>query len=116
MNEVLDIFYNELINEASKGKVLAYFTYALRFNTKLNGKFIAYSPSNYLVPTIEINNKELFDRLLCEYVSIAYKFYMEEYSRGVRPEDDSDYQKNYIKTIITSLLSKILLEIIAIKN
>ncbi len=110
MNEILDIFYNELINEASKGLVDAFFTYALRFNTKLNGKYIAYGPSDYLVPTIEINDKELFDKLLSEYVRIAHAFYLEEYTSGVRREDDPEFDKNYIKTIITSLFSNASIE------
>ena len=106
MAKVIDLFYNEIIPEAALGKVKTYFLYGTIFATRLNGEYISKSPyKEKMIPTLEINNKDLFDHLLLEYAKLAYDFYNEEYSNIVSREEDKDYAKNYVKTIMTLLWS-----------
>ena len=106
MKKVIDVFYDEIIPEAAEGKVKTYFLYGTLFETRLNGKYISKSThKEKIIPTLEINNKELFDQLLLKYTKLAYYFYEEEYSKLLNKEEDKDYTKNYIKTIMTLLWS-----------
>lgn len=98
---VLDIFYNEVIKEAREGKVEAYFTYNILFNTLIDDKLINIENDingRLLIPTLNIKNKNLFDDLLIEYTKQAYKFYK---SNKYEELDEHDY----IKTILTLLWS-----------
>lgn len=76
---ILDIFYNNIIREATTGKVDCYLKYNLIFNTEIEGiklkDKISSSNDNLLIPTLFIRNKEEFDSLLLEYVDKALKFY-----------------------------------------
>ena len=100
----LDIFYNEIIKEAAKGKIEAYFYYNIIFSTKIVDKDITKVEENeLLVPTLIINDKEKFDRLLLEYIEIAKNFYNEK-------NFEITDEKNKIKTIIASLFSNATLE------
>ena len=98
---VLDIFYNEVIKEAREGKVEAYFTYNILFNTLIDDKLINIENDingRLLIPTLKIKNKNLFNDLLIEYTKQAYKFYK---SNKYEELDEHDY----IKTILTLLWS-----------
>ncbi len=98
---VLDIFYNEVIKEAREGKVEAYFTYNILFNTLIDDKLINIENDingRLLIPTLKIKNKKAFDELLTEYTLEAYKFYK---SSKYEELDEHDY----IKTILTLLWS-----------
>ncbi len=89
---MLEIFYNEIIKEAKDGRIKCEndFIYNIIFNTKINNKLLYYSDnSNLFVPTLNIKNKDLFDKLLLLYVKNAQKF----------------YEINDIKTIMTLLWS-----------
>jgi len=74
---ILDIFYNEIVKEASKGRIDCYFYYNIIFSTKVNNEYIeAYSDiKDILIPTLNISNKELFDNLLVDYAMKALNFY-----------------------------------------
>ena len=62
--EILNIFYNDILKEAMDGKVDCYFTFNIRFFNNLE-------PHNNddMVPILNITNKELFNKLLIEYVN-----------------------------------------------
>lgn len=80
-NLVLDIFYNEIINEAQNGKIDAYFMMNLVFNTIIENKTITIAQTqqdDIIVPTLKITNKNLFNYLLVEYVHKAMKTYHEK--------------------------------------
>ncbi len=78
----LSIFYNGILKEASCGRVHLYAPYNIIFNTliledniKIESK-VEYE--DVIIPTLIIDNKELFNSLLEEYVSKALLFYDEE--------------------------------------
>ncbi len=102
---ILDIFYNEIIKEASCGKIETYFTYNIIFSTKIVDNYIYVATNeDLLVPTLYINDKEKFDSLLVEYVEIAKSFY----------KDSSHFEgtdeKNIVKTIMALLFSNATIE------
>jgi hypothetical protein len=76
---VLDIFYNHIIPEASEGRIDCNFYYNMVFSTRIveNDVFVQANnlSDNLLIPTLLIKDKELFDRLLVEYVDLAMQFY-----------------------------------------
>lgn len=80
---ILDIFYENIIPEASMGRINSYFYYNIMFSTYFTeeNKFIECKEKNkdLLIPTLVINNKKLFDSLLLEYVDKALQFYDNEY-------------------------------------
>ena len=67
MNEILDLFYNEVLKETATGRVDCGMMYNVLFKTKINDKTIYNLDSNIvkntslLIPTLIINNKEEFD-------------------------------------------------------
>lgn len=75
----LDIFYNNIIKEATIGRIDAYFYYNIIFNTfikEINTYYEAKSNNDdLLIPTLVIKNKEEFDKLLTIYVDKALEFY-----------------------------------------
>jgi len=99
--EILNLFYNEIVMEASKGRIDCYFFYNIIFNTKIEDKFIEATSNveDIIIPTLNIKDKDSFDDLLVIYVNRALKFY-----------DDSNFQKDAIEEginkekIIMSLL------------
>jgi len=80
--EVLDIFYNEVIPEAAKGKIDSYFSLNILFNTYLVETNTKVSDEvNYddvLVPTLMIKSKKVFDILLRKYINIAMEYYKDD--------------------------------------
>lgn len=77
MNEdVLDIFYNSIIPEASTGSVDCFMYYNICFNTIIEGHMIKKDNPFYIdAPVLEIKNKSVFDELLKKYVELALEFY-----------------------------------------
>ena len=77
--DILDVFYNCLIKEASVGSVDCYFTYNMRFDTVIREDDVSLikeeDQDNLLVPTLMIKDKKEFNSLLKEYVELALKFY-----------------------------------------
>lgn len=99
MNNVLDIFYNEIIKEASVGKIDCYFTYNILFNTIINDKKITESNiKDKLIPTLIIKDKDKFDSLLITYHNLAYEFY-----KDYRLEELDNY--NYSKSLMSLIWS-----------
>ena len=101
---ILDIFYNEIIKEAAKGKIEAYFYYNIIFSTRIVDKDVTVVEENeLLVPKLIINDKERFDSLLIDYVETAKEFYKDN-------NFETNDEKNIIKSIIASLFSNATLE------
>lgn len=102
---MIKVFYEEVIKEASMGNVESYFTYNLLFNTSIPECGIKYEVCNkyshLLVPTLYINNKGLFDKLLGEYLVLALEFYSED--PLFKEFSDNNYFK--CKTILSLLWS-----------
>ena len=100
--DTLDIFYNQVIREAAFGRVDCYFMFNMLFNTRIvstNTEIEAsYLNSNLLVPTLRINNKEEFDKLLIEYVDIASDFY----SKFLSSIPDENLRKKAVLTLLWS--------------
>ena len=99
MNNILDLFYNEILKETATGRVDCGMMYNVLFKTKINGKTLYNLDSNIvqntnlLIPTLIIDNKEEFDKVLQEYYIKAKEFYKEKIDK-----DD-----NFDKTILTLL-------------
>ncbi len=100
----IKIFFEEIIQEASKGCVESYFKYNILFNTKISELGIDMKCNDtfneYTVPTLKINNISLFNELLGIYVEKALDFYEFE---ELLEDDCNDYYK--IKTILSLLWS-----------
>ena len=77
--DVLSIFYNNIIPEATTGRINCLTYYNIAFSTNIVEEAKIYScdidNDNLLIPTLMIKNKLEFDRLLIEYVNLALKFY-----------------------------------------
>lgn len=76
--DVLDIFYNSVIKEATTGRINCFVYYNVVFSTKIyNDKEYDCKITNdgVLIPTLMIRNKDKFDALLTEYVDMALEFY-----------------------------------------
>lgn len=78
----LEIFYNQIIDEASTGRVDCYFMYNVLFNCSVPQLGIEnvsnYDNSNIVVPTLRIHDIESFNDLLLTYLDKAMDFYKEE--------------------------------------
>lgn len=83
-NNLLDLFYDCIIQEAATGRVDCFFRYNLIFHTSIleeNIHIIAKNDNpDLMIPTLNIQNRREFDSLLLEYVHKALDFY-----------DDKDY-------------------------
>jgi len=113
---ILNIFYENIIPEASMGRVNSYFYYNIMFSTYLveDNKFIECKEKNenLFIPTLIIKNKNLFDKLLVEYVTGALKFYSDD-NFCDEILDYKMYDDNRIckeKTILTTLFSNATME------
>lgn len=102
---MLDIFYNEIINEAATGRIDCFGMYNVIFNTNINEDNIMINTtntnSNLIIPTLTINDKELFNKLLVEYTLKAENFY----DKSNFFEEITDNDKLIKKTIMTLLWS-----------
>lgn len=79
-NEILNLFYNNIIPEAYKGRVNCYFIYNIFFYTRIPEMNIDLIPeqemgSSFIVPTLYIRDYKKFNDLLIKYVDKALKFY-----------------------------------------
>lgn len=81
MNEdILDIFYNSIIPEASRGTIDCFMYYNICFNTSIEGQTIKGNNPSYVdPPLLEIRDKKEFDDILKEYIDLALEFYDDEY-------------------------------------
>ena len=100
-SKILELFYREIVPEAACGKIRIAnnVNYAIIFNTKLlelKKVYRKYNDSELMIPTLIIDNKREFDRLLCEYTIKATSYY-----------DDSNFfnTKEREKEIIAHLLA-----------
>ena len=76
--DVLDIFYNSVIKEATTGRINCFIYYNIAFSTKVyNDKEYECKIINddILIPTLMIKEKDKFDALLTEYFDMALEFY-----------------------------------------
>lgn len=80
--QILDIFYNQIVKEAAKGKIDCYFTTNIAFNLVVDNEEVSKCGElpcdGVLVPTLKITNKDLFDDMLVNYVKRAVEFYNPE--------------------------------------
>lgn len=98
-----DILYNEILPEASNGRVDCGFIFNVIFQTILPDRqypVVSEFP-NLQIPTLYISNKEEFEILLQRYVEVAYPFYDKNYF---------DNEHDYIKAIITFLFTNMTVE------
>lgn len=78
-NQIIDIFYNQIAKEAKTGRVDCFFMTNIAFDLTVNNQTkelcdeLEYD--GILIPEIKINNKELFDSLLIQYVKKALETY-----------------------------------------
>lgn len=118
MNDIIDIFYNNIIKEASMGRVNCLFIYNIVFNTYLveDNKHIesTVNVDNLFIPTLVIENKEKFNNLLLEYVIKAKSFYnLEKYENELREQNQEELIKDRIcieKILMTLLWSNATVE------
>lgn len=96
---ILDLFYNEILKEASLGEINAYFTYNIMFETLVDNKEyrVSKDPLEPQIPTLRITDKKTFDMLLVEYYLLARDFYDKQ--------DESMDEKDYAKSILALLFS-----------
>ena len=87
---MLDTFYSYIIKEASIGRIDCFGMYNIVFNTSIPqyGIYIKATNENpsLTIPTLIINNKDEFDKLLIVYVNKCLDFY-----------DDNNYYDEIIK-------------------
>lgn len=94
----LDIFYQEIIPEASNGLINSYFNYNILFNTLIEEENKLYKKeeqtNGVITPLLIINNKALFNELLEKYVNISLEFYQDsKYLKEIQ-EDAKLIQEN----------------------
>ena len=98
----MDLFYNEFIKDASKGRVDCGMFYNILFNTSIikDNKLIELtkSDSDLLVPTLLIKNKDRFDYLLNKYILLAREFYKD------KKIDVDNYDKMLLATLFSNML------------
>lgn len=107
-NEILEIFYNKIIPEASFGKVEAFFIFNVGFNTIIEQKKVTNNniqAPHTLVPTLIIKDKEKFDKLLLEYTVKATEFYGNVFYGTEYTKDMPSYGDEYLKSVIALLWS-----------
>lgn len=62
---ILDIFYNEIVSEASRGNIECYFRYNVLFETNILGnQNVADGLEDTSIPVLNIKDKAKFDSLL----------------------------------------------------
>ncbi len=95
---VLNTFYDSIVKEAANGRIDCYFKFNVCFGTyirdldtfvpaKINNK-------NYLVPILIINDFDLFNNLLVQYVDMSLNYYKDEpYFQEMDELDDGFFYK-----------------------
>lgn len=103
-----DIFYKHIIREAQTGRIDCLDYYNIAFETDIMGKKYSYlgDSDELIIPTLRINDKEEFDRLLNEYVMVAKEFYgIDSFSDDVKMINwQSDESGRWIEKTIMTLL------------
>lgn len=108
MNDI-SVFYDEIINEASIGRVDCFFMMNLLFSTYLKeeNKTIEVKTDKdgrYLIPTLVIKNKESFNKLLTEYLTLARtKYDLTKYYETFEFSDIKNYEQVINKLVLTTL-------------
>lgn len=108
MNDIR-VFYDEIINEASTGRVDCFFMMNLLFRTYLKeeNKTIEAKKDDdgrYLIPTLVIKNKESFNKLLTEYLTLARtKYDLTKYYEALEFSDIKNHEQVINKLILTTL-------------
>lgn len=108
MNDI-SVFYDEIINEASTGRVDCFFMMNLLFSTYLKeeNKIIEAKKDDdgrYLTPILVIKNKETFNKLLTEYLTLAKsKYDLTKYYEALEFEDIENYEQVINKLFLTTL-------------
>lgn len=108
MNDIR-VFYDEIINEASTGRVDCFFMMNLLFSTYLKeeNKTIEAKKDDdgrYLIPTLVIKNKESFNKLLTEYLTLARtKYDLTKYYEALEFSDIKNHEQVINKLILTIL-------------
>lgn len=108
MNDI-NVFYDEIINEASTGRVDCFFMMNLLFSTYLKeeNKTIEGKKDDdgrYLIPTLVIKNKENFNKLLTEYLVLAKsKYDLTKYYEALEFDDIENPEHIINKLILTTL-------------
>ncbi len=108
MNDIR-VFYDEIINEASTGRVDCFFMMNLLFSTYLKeeNKTIEAKKDDdgrYLIPTLVIKNKESFNKLLTEYLTLARtKYDLTKYYEALEFSDIKNHEQVINKLILTTL-------------
>lgn len=108
MNDI-SVFYDEIINEASTGRVDCFFMMNLLFSTYLKeeNKTIEAKKDDdgrYLIPTLVIKNKESFNKLLTEYLTLARtKYDLTKYYEALEFSDIKNHEQVINKLILTIL-------------
>lgn len=79
---ILDIFYNHVIKEASTGRINCFSYFNILFFTKVieDDNYIKsnINDENLYIPTLTIKNKNEFNKYLVEYVLTAMDFYSDD--------------------------------------
>ncbi len=108
MNDI-NVFCDEIINEASTGRVDCFFMMNLLFSTYIReeNKTIEAKKNDdgrYLIPRLVIKNKDNFNKLLTEYLALARKKYdLSIYQDELTFADVENYEQVINKIILTTL-------------
>lgn len=108
MNDI-NVFYDEIINEASTGRVDCFFMMNLLFSTYIReeNKTIEAKKNDdgrYLIPRLVIKNKDNFNKLLTEYLVLARnKYDLSIYQDELTFADVENYEQVINKIILTTL-------------
>ena len=107
---ILDIFYKNIIPEATSGRIDCNIFFNMAFSTKIVEDNTQYNCNidneNLLIPTLIIKDKDLFDSLLIQYVNLAMNFYdMDNYDKDILNYKMYDEDRRICKEkVILSLL------------
>lgn len=111
-NQILDVFYNDIVKEAQNGRVDCFFIMNIVFNLVIDNNKITnaseFLSEDILTPTLKITNKQLFDSLLVEYVKKAIEVYNPNdfsFLEDIDIENNNTKSKYLIKYIICTLLA-----------
>lgn len=101
--DIINIFYDEVVKEATHGRVNCGFIYNVAFNSIIEGNhFICdVQDTDLQIPTLYISNKQTFNSLLVQYVDCAKDFYDMGYY---------DNEHDYIKALLTFLITNMTAE------
>lgn len=108
MNDI-NVFYDEIINEASTGRVDCFFMMNLLFSTyiKEEEKVIEAKKNDdgrYLIPRLIIKDKGSFNKLLAEYLDLAKsKYDLTKYYEELNLANVENYEQVINKIILTTL-------------